>query len=195
MNNALRFMLATLLFISGCASTPKATFYTLTPQTPQAHPDARSPIAVAITIGNVSVPDLVDRPQLVTRVDATTVSIDEFARWADPLKSQVRRVLTADLALQFPGALVSGSPQNADLAMTFLVSLDIQSFESVPGDSASIAVLWSVRTPKGKSASGYRLVREPTSGAGDDALVAAHSRALAAVSADIATAIRSNLQP
>ncbi|MEA3124425.1 MAG: hypothetical protein QOD67_1444, partial [Caballeronia sp.] len=62
MNNALRFMLAMLLFISGCASTPKATFYTLTPQTPQTpqmQPDARSPIAVAITVGNVSVPDLV----------------------------------------------------------------------------------------------------------------------------------------
>ncbi|WP_174365061.1 ABC-type transport auxiliary lipoprotein family protein [uncultured Caballeronia sp.] len=193
MNNAYRFMLATLLFISGCAGSPKATFYTLTPQVQQAQPDARSPIA--ITIGSVSVPELVDRPQLVTRVDATTVSIDEFARWADPLKGQVRRVLTADLALQFPGALVSGSPQNADSATTFLVSLDVQSFESAPGDAASMGVLWSVRAPKGKSVSGYRLVHEPTNGEGDDALVAAHSRALAAISGDIAAAIRSNVQP
>ena len=192
MNIASRLMLATLVFVGGCANTPKATFYTLTPLAP---PDARSTSAIAITVGNVSVPDLVDRPQLVTRVDATTVFIDEFARWADPLKSQVRRVLTADLASQFPGALVSGGPQNADPAKTFVVSLDIQSFESAPGDSASIGVLWSVRTVKGTSASGYRFVHEPAGGAGDDALVAAHSRALAAVSGDIAAAIRSNVQP
>jgi len=38
-------------------------------------------------------------------------------------------------------------------------------------------------------------VSEPTGAQGNDALVAAHSRAMAAVSAAIATAIRSTRQP
>ena len=129
------------------------------------------------------------------RVDANQVALAEFDRWADPLKSQIRRVIAADLALQFPGALVSGYPQNVDPASNYLVSIDVQSFESAPGDAASITVLWSVRPPKlGAPMNGRTVVREPTGGAGDDALVAAHSRALAAVSRDIATALRSSLR-
>ena len=109
--------------VSGCASSPQSNFYTLSPELATDTSSAgRSPKAIVVL--PVSVPEVVDRPQFVLRVNENKVSLDEFARWADPLKSQVRRVLTTDLALQFPGALVSGSPQNADLAMTFLVSLD-----------------------------------------------------------------------
>ena len=183
----------TLTLAGGCGSSPKASFYTLSPQRAQAQVDTGTP--VAITIGVVTVPDIVDRPQLVLRVDANQVALAEFDRWADPLKSQIRRVIAADLALQFPGALVSGYPQNVDPASNYLVSIDVQSFESAPGDAASITVLWSVRPPKlGAPMNGRTVVREPTGGAGHDALVAAHSRALAAVSRDIATALRSSLR-
>ncbi len=183
----------TLTLAGGCGSSPKASFYTLSPQRAQAQVETGTP--VAITIGVVTVPDIVDRPQLVLRVDANQVALAEFDRWADPLKSQIRRVIAADLALQFPGALVSGYPQNVDPASNYLVSIDVQSFESAPGDAASITVLWSVRPPKlGAPMNGRTVVREPTGGAGDDALVAAHSRALAAVSRDIATALRSSLR-
>ena len=51
-----------------------------------------------IVIDAVTVPELVDRPQFVLRTGATQVTIDEFARWADPLQSQISRVLAADLA-------------------------------------------------------------------------------------------------
>jgi len=183
----------TLTLAGGCGSSPKASFYTLSPQRAQAQVDTGTP--VAITIGVVTVPDIVDRPQLVLRVDANQVALAEFDRWADPLKSQIRRVIAADLALQFPGALVSGYPQNVDPASNYLVSIDVQSFESAPGDAASVTVLWSVRPPKlGAPMNGRTVVHEPTGGAGDDALVAAHSRALAVVSRDIATALRSTLR-
>ncbi|WP_174246418.1 membrane integrity-associated transporter subunit PqiC [Burkholderia sp. L27(2015)] len=183
----------TLALVGGCGSSPTASFYTLSPVRPQEHVDTGTP--VAITIGIVTVPEIVDRPQLVLRVDANQVALAEFDRWADPLKSQIRRVIAADLALQFPGALVSGYSQSVDPASTYLVSIDVQSFESAPGDAASITVLWSVRPPKlGAPMSGRTVVREPTGGAGDEALVAAHSRALAAVSRDIAAALRSTLR-
>jgi len=189
----LTVMVLTLVLLGGCGSSPKSSFYTLSSVRPQEPVDTGTP--VAITIGIVTVPDIVDRPQLVLRVDANQVSLAEFDRWADPLKSQIRRVIVADLALQFPGTLVSGSPQNVDQASTYHVSFDVQSFESMPGEAASVSVLWSVRPPKpGTPLSGRTVAREPTGVGGDDALVAAHSRALATVSRDIATAIRSTLR-
>jgi uncharacterized lipoprotein YmbA len=183
---------------NGCASSPQASFYTLSPGRAQEQTEtgtAAPTTTWAIVMGAVTIPEINDRPQFVLRVDPNRITLDEFSRWADPLKSQIRRVIAADLALQFPGALVSGYPQSVDPKLTYFVSVDVQSFESAP-EAASVSVLWSVKPPKeGAPVSGRTVVSEPTGAQGNDALVAAHSRAMAAVSAAIATAIRSTRQP
>jgi uncharacterized lipoprotein YmbA len=185
--------IATLaVLVSGCANSPQAKFYTLSVQGQQERAQTTAPVTIAIEA--VTVPDLVDRPQIVVRIGATQVGIDEFARWAEPLKAQITRVLAADLAQSVPGALVSSYPQWAE-GQTYRVSVDVQSFESTPGDSAAIAVLWTVRPPEtGEAVSGRSTVHEPAGGQGYDALVDAHSRALATVSSDIARAIRATLR-
>ena len=70
----------------------------------------------------------------------------------------------------------------------------IESFEvtsaSTSGDTATVEVVWTVRGRSGATRTGRTLAREAVSGADYDALAAAHSRALAAVSRDIAAAIR-----
>ena len=58
-------------------------------------------------------------------------------------------------------------------------------------DSATLNAIWTVRRTKdGKTQAGRTAVREPSTGMGYDALVAAHSRALARLSQDIAERIR-----
>jgi uncharacterized protein len=183
---------------NGCASSPQASFYTLSAERAQEQTGTGIPAPTttwAIVMGAVTVPEIDDRPQFVLRANPNRITLDEFSRWADPLKSQVRRVIAADLAVQFPGALVSAFPQNADPALTYVVSIDVESFESAP-DAASVSVLWSVKPPKeGKPVSGRTVVSEPTGAQGNDALVAAHSRAMAAVSNAVAAAIRSTRGP
>ena len=78
----MRFFLLSLSVIglgslSGCATSPESKFYTLNavPVVEQSPKVAR----VAIAIDPVTVPELIDRSQIVTRVDANRVSIDEFA--------------------------------------------------------------------------------------------------------------------
>ncbi|AOB32244.1 hypothetical protein AKI39_18250 [Bordetella sp. H567] len=179
--------------MSGCANSPQAKFYTLNVRS---QPDAArqervsTTAPVRIAIASVTVPDLIDRPQIVARIDATQVGINEFERWAEPLKGQIAQVIAADLAQLVPGALVSSDPSWGEDMSTIRVSVDVQSFESVPGGNASIAVLWAVRPPQeGEIVRGRSTVQESTGGQGYDALVDAHSRALAAVSSDIARAI------
>jgi uncharacterized lipoprotein YmbA len=190
-------VLATAL-ANGCASSPQASFYTLSTEPAQEQTGTGTPAPAttwAIVMGAVTIPEINDRPQFVLRVNPDRITLDEFSRWAEPLKSQIRRVIVADLALQFPGALVSGYPQNANPKMTYFVSVDVQSFESTP-EAASVSVLWTVKPPKeGAPMSGRTVVSEPVGAQGNDALVAAHSRAMASVSAAIAAAIRSTRQP
>ncbi len=73
----------------------------------------------------------------------------------------------------------------------FRVAIDVQIFESAPGDAATLSAMWTVRRVKdGKTDIGRTSVREASSEKGYEALAAAHSRALGRLSADIADAIR-----
>jgi uncharacterized lipoprotein YmbA len=174
--------------LAGCA-TRKADFYTLSPETPGESVSAATMITVAV--GAVTVPELVDRPQIVVRAGAHQVDIDEFARWAEPLKSQIPRVVAANLAQLLNTPRVSAYPVTGDPAVAYRVRLDVQRFDAVLGEAVTVDALWSV-SPPGKDAplAGRSTVHESCSGGGYDALVAAYSRALAVVSRDIASRIR-----
>jgi uncharacterized lipoprotein YmbA len=181
--------LAASVTLAGCKS-PNSSFYTLSPDASLEHTGA--PLPCAVVVGPVTIPELVDRPQLVTRVSDNEVALNEFARWGEPLKSGIARTIAADLGQLLGNARVSVAGQAALVQETCRVRVDIVRFDSMPGDAATIDAQWVVRVPgKPLPLSGRSVVREPVGAGGDDALVAAHSRALAAVSRDIAAAIRS----
>ena len=174
--------------LSGCKSPP-TSFYTLSPDASiERSSDA---LTGAVVVGPVTVPDLVDRPQIVTRVSDNEVALNEFARWGEPIRSGVATTIAADLARLLGSDHVSVSSQTVAGTESWRVRVDIVRFDSMPGDAVAIDALWTVHVA-GRTAllTGRSTVREPVSGTGYDALVAAHSRALASVSRDIATAIR-----
>jgi uncharacterized lipoprotein YmbA len=76
-------------------------------------------------------------------------------------------------------------------APAWRVRVDILRLEAEPAASVSTDVLWTVQPPgKQPPVTGRTVMREAISGEGFDAIVAAHDRVLAAVSRDIAKAIR-----
>jgi uncharacterized lipoprotein YmbA len=174
--------------LAGCASAP-SRFYTL--DAPEPDPTVQSAPA-SVAVAAVTLPDLVDRPQLVVRRGAHEVSILETQRWGAPLRGEIARVIAANLSRELGGVPVAAYPQNAVASAKVRVSVDVQRFDSTPGEAAYVEALWSVRrVPGGEPASGRSVVRAPASGPGYDALVDAHSRALAVISRDIAAVVRS----
>lgn len=96
-----------------------------------------------------------------------------------------------NLAQSLGASQVVTYPQNASREADYRVLVDIQRFESVLGQAVAIDALWTVRRASNRdSKTGRSVAGEPTAGAGHDALVTAHGRALVAVSRDIADAIR-----
>ncbi len=179
------------VIVAGCASAP-SRFYTLNSTAKsEGTPEAN----YAVVVGPVTVPAEVDRPQFTVQVASNRVAVDEFNRWAAPLSENIARVVAGDL-----GVLL-GTPRVATGSLAnfnpdYRVSLDIQKFESVPGKSAQIEEVWVVRkSVGGVSLSGRTIADEKVGADTSDALAAAHSRALAKVSRDIATAIRSEAAP
>ena len=171
---------------AGCASAP-SRFYTLN-STATGDGSPAAPCAVAV--GPVSIPALVDRPQFTVQIAPNRVEVDEFNRWAEPLSQNIAGVVAGDLAVLLGTPRVATAPL-ANFDPDYRVAINIQRFESVPGKSVLVEALWVVRKSAGGTAhSGRTVASEPVSGSGFDVLAAAHSRALAKVSGDIAAAIR-----
>jgi uncharacterized lipoprotein YmbA len=171
---------------AGCASAP-SRFYTLNST---ATGDGSPAANYAVAVGPVTVPASVDHPQFTVQAAPNRVEVDEFNRWAGPLDDNIARVIAGDLAV------LLGTPQVATVPLAnfkpaYQVTIDVQRFESVPGKSVLVEAVWVVHKSAGGTAeSGRTIAGEPVSGNGFDALAAAHSRALAKVSGDIAAAIR-----
>ena len=90
----MRFAFLALLLLSACGSPPRERFYTLDAPEPPVAADG----APSISVGPVSIPELVDRPQLVVRVRPNEVVLTEQERWAEPLRGAITRVVAANLA-------------------------------------------------------------------------------------------------
>ena len=71
------------------------------------------------------------------------------------------------------------------------VAIEVQRFDSTPGQAATLGAVWTVRRTKdGGTQTGRTTVREAVQENNYEALAAAHSRAVARLSQDIANAVR-----
>ena len=171
------------LLCAGCVRSPGVAFYTLTPA---AVPETEAPSAQALSVrvGPVTLPELLDRPQLVVRVAPNRVAILEAHRWADPLKEEIPRLLSRDMGRRLGSNRVFAYGQGAGADVKYVVPVDILRMEAVPGEAVTIEAAWSVRRGSDGRV-GRAVVREKTAGSGYDAVADATSRALDALSAEI----------
>ena len=181
---AIPYVLAAL--VAGCASSP-SHFYTLSANV--APVTATSTVSVAV--GPVTVPAAVDQPQIVVSTGANQVMFDEFNRWASPLQDNIARVVAENLVAALGTPRVTLFPQTLTSDADFRVVIEVRNFDSTPGKSAALDAVWTVRRTKdGKSETGRTSVREPVQEASYEALAAAHSRAVARMSQDIADTVK-----
>jgi uncharacterized lipoprotein YmbA len=177
---------AALALLAGCATAP-SKFYALSST---AAGDGATPVPCAVLVGPVSVPAPVDRPEFVVEVSPNRVELDEFNRWASPLNDAIARAVAGDLAVLLASPDVAVAPL-ANFHPDYRVTINVQRFDSIAGQSVLIDAVWAVHpSGGGTTRSGRTTAREVVSEESFDALAAAHSRALAQVSGDIAAAIR-----
>jgi uncharacterized lipoprotein YmbA len=173
-------------FLTACATSPPTRFYTLTAT---AAPAATSS-ALVVSVGPVTVPATVDRPEIVVSAGRNELIPDDFHRWASPLQDNFSRVIAEDLGLILGSPRVGPFPQQLGVSTDYRVFVDVRSFNSTLGESASIDAIWTVRRMKDKKTqSGHTSARERAADGSYQALAAAHSHAAAKISRDIADAI------
>ncbi len=171
----------------GCGRSAPTSYYALEPT---AAPIGAYTPRLSVLIEPVIVPAAVDRPEMVVRVAENRVDIDELHRWDAPLGDSIARVVARDLAAQLGAPDVASAPI-ANFNPDYRVSINIQRFQSERGKTALLDAVWTVRdSATGGIRTGRTVANENVSGDGYEALAQAHSRALEALSSDIAAAIR-----
>ena len=176
--------------LAGCVSTPESRFFTLSTLSAGTNHTAASS-TLSVVVGPVSVPAAVDRPQIVVSTGPNQVRVDDFNRWASPLQSNISRVVADNLVTMLGTPRVTVFPQTLSANADYQAAVEVQSFGSALGEAATLDAVWTVRRVKdGKLQMGRTTVREPAPERGYEALAAAHSRAVARLSQDIAGAVR-----
>jgi uncharacterized lipoprotein YmbA len=174
-----------LALLSACASSPPEQFYALSSGMSAAAAAPRA--ARSVVVGPAALPEMVDRPQLVTVRPPNMVSILDQQRWAEPLRAGVPRVVAEDLG-QLLGWQAS-TREEVIGAPDCRVALDIRRFEARPAVAVDIEALWTVACRGETRRSGRTAARAPVAGRELAAVVAAYGVALASVSRDVAGAL------
>jgi uncharacterized lipoprotein YmbA len=177
---------AAAVLAAGCGTSPPSRFYTLSATATS----AASPSTLFVAVGPVTVPAVVDRPEFVVSTGPNELRIDDFNRWASPLQDAVARAVAENLVVILGTQRVILFPQPLATDPEYRVAIEVRTFESMPGKSAAIDAVWTIRRAKdGKTQTGRTSAREKAIDTSYESLAAGHSRAVARLSQDIAEAI------
>ena len=179
-------ILITALLLAACASKVP-TFYVLTPE--GALPDGGG---TGIGVGPVSLAEYVDRQNIVIQSGPNKLELAESHLWAGDLDNSVARVVATNIGRRLGTGNVRTYPWQRDSELDYQVAMDIREFIAGSDGYAHIEASWRIY-----SLPGSKLVRskvftakEPIESEDYEAVVAAQSRLLGKLSADIASAIK-----
>jgi len=172
------------LLLAGC-QTPDSRLYTLAvipPSAPVALGGGAGASGGTLALGALELPPLVDRPQIVRRIDPNRVETLEFDRWAEPLADGLRATLAGDLAARLPGRSVLPVAGAAPGAGVAVLAVTVLTLEAGVDGRVRLDTQWTLANgPR------HRDTLEVRASSGDPAaLVAAMSAAVAALADRVA---------
>ncbi len=187
-----RFILLCLsALLTACASAP-TQFYTLESL-------SRSPVATTtasakkllIGIGPLTLPALLDRKGIVTRADNNSVHIAEFDQWAAPLKDNVIAVISKNVAILQPDAIVRAYPWSVYGNVDYRVIIDMTRFDTQLGKSANLEASWAIMEEKNHTiiGNGQTKLQQPLDDASYNKAAQALSKLLSEFSQQLSRAL------
>jgi len=173
------------ILIAGCSSS-QDSFYLLTADGRPASAGNRS--SRLIGLGPVSLPDYIDRAELVFQSDTHRFQVPPDQRWAGNLRENVSDVLAINLGRRKSGSRVQAYPWDPTGDVSYSVPVTIRQFHAVSGGDAILDVRWEIREGTGGKvvSRGSKVFTEGLSEEGYDGVVSAQSRLLAQLADAIA---------
>lgn len=98
----------------------------------------------SIGVGPVFVPDILDRPQIVTRTDSNRIDLAEFDRWGGDLNKNLLRVLSQNLMQRLGTDNVAIYPWQRRDNPGLQVSIRFFHFGGVLGQKVTLTGVWQI---------------------------------------------------
>jgi uncharacterized lipoprotein YmbA len=185
-----RIVAVLLLIVAGCADSPPTEFYTLSNM--QLPPAGLSPPRTVVGVGPVTLPDYLDRPQIVTRASGNRMMLAPFDSWVEPMDGMFTRVLVENLSSLLATDNVVSLPQRRPTPLDYQIEVDVTRFDADHSGRAVLDARWRVFGEDGNRLieEGRSTIVEPAAGPDSyEDIVAAMSRALGEMSRAIAGTI------
>jgi len=184
------YALIVLCGLTGC--TGSATrLYVLTP-IPAGSGAPAAPAEASRTIGlyPVRLPAYVDRPEIVTRVEASRLHLAELDHWGEPLGDGFTRILGRDLGLLLPTSRVAAFPQAFTRVPEYTVSVEVAQLDGALQQDCTLIARWAVAGKADTDLRADTFIRSAPAGESYATLVAAVSRLIGELAQEIAAGVR-----
>jgi len=190
-----RFLLWLIFsFIAGCAGTSLSVrFYTLAPFTGSPPPEFKSILShdKIVGIGPVEIPELLNRPQIITTQGNNRIDISESHRWGGALEEEILYQMTENLSHLLRSNRIVPFPWDAIPEPDIKISVKVHRFEGTLGEKAMLGATWSMTRPKIQAAPLIQrtLLETPVEDDSYQAYVSAQSRLLGILCREIASEV------
>jgi len=140
----LLLLLPALALLGGCLLQPKPAprFYTLAAVPPEGQ--SFQDTALVLGVGPVRIPDLLNRPEIVTRLDPQQVRMEGNDFWGGSLKEGLLRVVAEGLGQRLGTKQVLLYPWTGDAGVELQLTLELLALEGTPGGEARLQAGWSL---------------------------------------------------
>jgi uncharacterized lipoprotein YmbA len=145
----------------------------------------------SVGIGPLDLPEYLNRPQIVTRIQDNRIQTADFANWAEPLSRNFQGVLAENLARMLGSNTVYRHPWRSSLRPTYRLLLEVIRFDANPKGDAVLAVRWELLDAHGEQLIRRQkaVYRQPVAQDDYGAVATAMSRVLADFSREVAVRI------
>jgi len=148
--------------------------------------------SVSVLIGPITLPAYLDRTQMVTVAGKHELVLEEFNRWAEPLKDNFYRVLMEDLSSLLNTSEVYAYDRDGAPTADYQVFIDVTRFDSIAGGDAVLTAFWTVSGKESSSPGTKRksVFRKAVPSTGITGVVEAQNQTLTELSREIAKTIQ-----
>jgi len=183
-----------VLLLGGCARSQPPNYYVLNSiQYPESVTQAAgSESDSVIAVGPVRIADYLDRPQMVSRSSTNGLQFAEFDKWAEPLEKNLNRVLADNLSALVPSQRVFIYPAKP-MPVQYQIPVEIIHLEKAAGEKVILDANWDILADDGEKLLMTKRTKLtlPVESSGFEGVVSAESRAVEALSREIAAALNS----
>ena len=187
-------ILSLWFLLLGCASSPPTKFYTLSPISGSEKVDnSGRETCISIGVGPVKIPEYLDQAGVVTDLNPNEYLVGEFSKWSEPLGMNISRILARNLTSLLCTKIVSTFPWVGSLSFDYRVIVEVIRMDGMLGENARLGVSWMIYDGTDRKKlllAKMTQYKEALDHKGYESYVAAQSRNVAALSRDIAEAIK-----